>query len=52
VVLGAPTSIAALEQAFLADCGEARELGCATCQLLPWWQRWIGRILVLAKRWL
>jgi cardiolipin synthase len=52
VVLTAPASIAALEQAFLADCGQARELSGQAGGLLPWWQRWIGRALLLAKRWL
>ena len=52
VVLTAPASIAALEQAFAADCAEAHELTGLASDQLPWWQRWIGQALLLAKRWL
>jgi cardiolipin synthase len=52
VVLTAPASLATLEQAFAADCAESRELVGAAGGQLPWWQRWIGRIMLLAKRWL
>lgn len=52
VVLRAPASITALEQAYEADCREARELLDPTSGLLPWWQRGIGQTLLLAKRWL
>ena len=52
VVLRAPASITALEQAYVADCAESLELTSPASGQLPWWQRWIGRVLVLAKRWL
>lgn len=50
VVLDDAAAIAALERAFLADCAEAGEPEGAAA--LPWWQRWIGRTMLLAKRWL
>ncbi len=52
VVLSAPSSISALAEAYAADCSEAHELSGLASELLPWWQRWLGRTLLLAKRWL
>lgn len=50
VVLTHPTSIAALEAAYLADCAQAHELHPPAMAGLPWWQRAIGRSMLLAKR--
>lgn len=50
VVLSHPASIAALEAAWSADCAEARELHPPAMAGLPWWQRAVGRAMLLAKR--
>lgn len=50
VVLAHPASIATLEAAWHADCTEARELHPPAMAGLPWWQRAVGRTMLLAKR--
>ncbi len=52
VVLAAPASITALASAYIADCAEANELTGGASRRLPWPQRLIGRVLLLAKRFL
>lgn len=50
VVLSHPASIATLESTFAADCAQARELRPPAMAGLPWWQRTVGRWMLLAKR--
>jgi cardiolipin synthase len=52
VVLTSPASVAALEQAFVSDCAAASELLPPATAHLPWWQRLLGRAMLLAKRWI
>jgi len=52
VVLTTPGSVAALEQAFATDCAAAQELLPPATAHLPWWQRLLGRAMLLAKRWI
>jgi cardiolipin synthase A/B len=50
VVLTHPASIATLESAYAADCAQSRELHPPAMAGLPWWQRAVGRTMLLAKR--
>ncbi len=50
VVLTHADSIAALEAVYLADCAQSRELHPPAMAGLPWWQRMVGRAMLLAKR--